>query len=89
MVKRRLHDRLSHLISHFPAVALLGPRQVGKTTLALNVAESLPSVYLDWNQAQTEQNSLTLNAIWLTTKTSWSSSTKCIVYRACFRACVC
>ena len=47
MVKRRLHDRLSHLISHFPAVALLGPRQVGKTTLALNVAESLPSVYLD------------------------------------------
>jgi len=46
MVKRRLHDRLSHLISHFPAVALLGPRQVGKTTLALNVAESLPSIYL-------------------------------------------
>ena len=47
MIKRRLHDRLSHLISHFPAVALLGPRQVGKTTLALDVAERLPSVYLD------------------------------------------
>ena len=47
MIKRRLHDRLSHLISHFPAVALLGPRQVGKTTLALDVAESLPSIYLD------------------------------------------
>ena len=48
MIKRRLYDRLSHLISHFPAVALLGgPRQVGKTTLALDVAESLPSIYLD------------------------------------------
>jgi AAA domain len=26
---------------------LLGPRQVGKTTLALGLAESVPSVYLD------------------------------------------
>lgn len=47
MIKRRLHDRLSDLIHHFPAVALLGPRQVGKTTLALDVAERLPSIYLD------------------------------------------
>ena len=31
----------------FPAVALLGPRQVGKTTLALEVASSLDSIYLD------------------------------------------
>ncbi len=30
-----------------PAVALLGPRQVGKTTLALTVAGERPSVYLD------------------------------------------
>lgn len=29
------------------AVVLLGPRQVGKTTLALEIAESRPSVYLD------------------------------------------
>ena len=47
MIKRRLHDSLGHLISHFPAVALLGPRQVGKTTLALDVAENLPSIYVD------------------------------------------
>jgi len=46
MIKCRLHDRLSHLISHFPAVALLGPRRVGKTTPALDAAESLPSIYL-------------------------------------------
>jgi predicted AAA+ superfamily ATPase len=31
----------------FPAVALLGPRQVGKTTLALQLAKTLPSLYLD------------------------------------------
>lgn len=31
----------------FPAVALLGPRQVGKTTLALEIASSLDSIYLD------------------------------------------
>lgn len=30
-----------------PAVALMGPRQAGKTTLALEVARSRPSIYLD------------------------------------------
>jgi uncharacterized protein len=30
-----------------PSVALLGPRQVGKTTIALNISETTPSVYLD------------------------------------------
>ncbi len=30
-----------------PAVVLLGPRQVGKTTLALEISQQLESVYLD------------------------------------------
>ncbi|WP_197411364.1 MULTISPECIES: AAA family ATPase [unclassified Sphingopyxis] len=30
-----------------PAVALLGPRQFGKTTLAHEIAEGRPSIYLD------------------------------------------
>ncbi len=47
MISRRLSDRLNHLLGHSPAVALLGPRQVGKTTLALQMAETRPSVYLD------------------------------------------
>ena len=34
-------------LRQFPAVALLGPRQVGKTTLALAVAEGREAVYLD------------------------------------------
>lgn len=34
-------------LDQFPAVALLGPRQAGKTTLAEHIAEGRPSVYLD------------------------------------------
>jgi predicted AAA+ superfamily ATPase len=38
---------LTAALAEAPAVALLGPRQVGKTTLALAVAETRPSLYLD------------------------------------------
>ena len=34
-------------LQHLPAVALLGPRQAGKTTLAHAIARGCPSVYLD------------------------------------------
>ncbi|HZC17086.1 MAG TPA: AAA family ATPase, partial [Caulobacteraceae bacterium] len=34
-----------------PAVALLGPRQVGKTTLAHQIGETRPSIYLDLETA--------------------------------------
>ncbi|WP_277557738.1 ATP-binding protein [Ereboglobus sp. PH5-10] len=48
MIARRLLPLLQTRLSERPAVALLGPRQVGKTTLALTVADSMPSsVYLD------------------------------------------
>ncbi len=47
MLSRRLGARLTHLLRHSPAVVLLGPRQVGKTTLALEIGEKQASVYLD------------------------------------------
>ena len=47
MISRRLQAQLLDLIDNYPAVALLGPRQVGKTTLAHQVAESVESIYLD------------------------------------------
>ena len=47
MLNRRITLRLGYLLDHSPAVALLGPRQVGKTTLALNIAAERRSVYLD------------------------------------------
>lgn len=47
MIKRRIHDKLDEAIDRSPAVALLGPRQVGKTTLALEMGATRPSLYLD------------------------------------------
>ena len=47
MLQRHLLPLLADEVQHSPAVALLGPRQVGKTTLALEVASTLPSIYLD------------------------------------------
>jgi predicted AAA+ superfamily ATPase len=47
MIRRRIQNSLESLLAESPAVALLGPRQVGKTTLALEVAGKMPSIYLD------------------------------------------
>ena len=47
MINRRLTPLLNDAIGHMPAVALLGPRQVGKTTLALEVGRSFNALYLD------------------------------------------
>ena len=48
MLSRRLETDLRRKLATFPVVALLGPRQVGKTTLARKVVRDLPdSVYLD------------------------------------------
>lgn len=47
MIHRRIASTLRALLDESPAVALLGPRQVGKTTLALAIAEQRPSIYVD------------------------------------------
>ncbi|MBS0613918.1 MAG: ATP-binding protein [Proteobacteria bacterium] len=47
MLPRRLLPKVTASLAEVAAVALLGPRQVGKTTLALEVAGKRPSVYLD------------------------------------------
>ncbi len=47
MLRRRLTPHLNELLRHSPAVVLLGPRQAGKTTLALEIAEQTASIYLD------------------------------------------
>ncbi len=47
MYPRLLASQLKDELAFSPAVALLGPRQVGKTTLALEVAQGRPHVYLD------------------------------------------
>lgn len=48
MVKRLLRRQVLDRLRQFPAVALLGPRQSGKTTLA----KTLPSRYFDLEQSE-------------------------------------
>ncbi len=47
MYARTIEPRLLAELDDSPAVALLGPRQSGKTTLALEIGKRRPSVYLD------------------------------------------
>ena len=52
MISRLLQFKLSDAIAYSPAVALLGPRQVGKTTLALEVGKIYQALYLDLESEQ-------------------------------------
>ncbi|MBC7793435.1 MAG: ATP-binding protein [Clostridia bacterium] len=48
MLHRRITTALEQALARAPAVVLLGPRQVGKTTLARTAAEARPdAIYLD------------------------------------------
>lgn len=47
MIPRHLQTRLGQRLRQFPAVALLGPRQVGKTTLARTSPAAEGALYLD------------------------------------------
>lgn len=49
LLQRHLESTVFDRLSHDPAVVLLGPRQVGKTTLARAIANRWPSgsIYLD------------------------------------------
>jgi uncharacterized protein len=47
MIQRIAIRKVAEGLARQAAVALIGPRQVGKTTLALALAETRPSLYLD------------------------------------------
>ena len=47
-IKRKLSQKLLKHIREYPVVALLGPRQAGKSTLAKQIINKIPNgVYLD------------------------------------------
>lgn len=52
MISRSLYSELSDALGHSPAVVLLGPRQVGKTTLALEIGRNCNALYLDLESEQ-------------------------------------
>ena len=47
MIPRIIHAKVEAALARQAAVALIGPRQVGKTTLAQEIAATRPSIYLD------------------------------------------
>ena len=52
MLPRNITPYLQQRLTETPAVVLIGPRQTGKTTLALAVAQSRPALYLDLESPQ-------------------------------------
>lgn len=52
MINRSLSAQLSDALANSPAVVLLGPRQVGKTTLALELGQRCNALYLDLESDQ-------------------------------------
>lgn len=65
MLERQLRPLLAEELQRSPAIALLGPRQVGKTTLALEVAKTIPSIYLDL-ESERDRAKLTQPELYLT-----------------------
>jgi predicted AAA+ superfamily ATPase len=55
MIDRHLRALIETGLSDYPAVALLGARQVGKTTLARQIGEARSAVYLDLERPSDQQ----------------------------------
>lgn len=64
MIPRRVLPAVEAALQRQAAVALIGPRQVGKTTLALALGEDYPSLYLDLED-RADRNKLTEPALFL------------------------
>lgn len=52
MLKRWISNKVERTMLHTPAVALLGPRQVGETTLAQALAENRSALHLDLENSE-------------------------------------
>ncbi len=52
MISRRLQQNIKEALDRQAAVAIIGPRQVGKTTLALAIADQRQALYLDLESSQ-------------------------------------
>ena len=49
IINRKIAKEIAENMQYFPAIGIIGPRQVGKTTLAKELQKRLnkPSIYLD------------------------------------------
>lgn len=65
MIYRRAHETVQEALRRQAAVTLIGPRQVGKTTLAQDIAEQADALYLDL-EARADRDKLADPALFLT-----------------------
>lgn len=63
MITRRLEAKIKQELARSPSVALMGPRQVGKTTIALNISETTSSIYLDLENSPEQQRASDIVAL--------------------------
>ena len=47
MIPRHVRSLVEDALARQAAVVIVGPREVGKTTLAIEIAQSRPAIYLD------------------------------------------
>ncbi len=64
MIPRRAFEPVKRALARQAAVALIGPRQVGKTTLAFEISETIPSLYLDL-ESREDREKLSAAALFL------------------------
>lgn len=64
MIRRRIKPHVTDALDRQAAVALIGPRQVGKTTLAQDIAEERGALYLDLEDTS-DQEKLASPALFL------------------------
>jgi len=57
MIKRKIYNTIKTALSRQAAVGLIGPRQVGKTTMALAIAKEFEALYLDL-ESRTDRDKL-------------------------------
>lgn len=71
MFDRDALSSLLKMLDRHASVALFGPRQVGETTLALQVAQTRPATYLDLENPADRAKLSVRNSIWRSTSTGW------------------
>lgn len=64
MIERHIKPRVLEALGYQAAVAIIGPRQVGKTTLALDIGEERGALYLDLEN-RTDRQKLSDPALFL------------------------
>lgn len=89
LIPRAIEAVVRQRLQEQPAVVLLGPRQVGKTTLARQIAEERgeAAIYLDLERPADLRRLDDADAYLRRSRASWWSSTRSIVRPGCSPSC--